>query len=102
MRILFSGNGFAEDEMIEWMEDGSCMVGNSLVEGIACLPIMAGFEGVLPRGADVGVAEGWEGNLSAATRARTPPMISARLRCTARRGAATRRCTTASVLMWNV
>ena len=34
------------------------MVVSGLVEGIACLSIMAGFEGVPPRGDDVGFAEG--------------------------------------------
>ena len=37
------------------------MVVNSLVEGIACFPLMAGFEGIPPRGGDVGAAEGWGG-----------------------------------------
>ena len=34
------------------------MVVNSLEEGIACFPMMGVFEGVPPRGDDVGFAEG--------------------------------------------
>ena len=34
------------------------MVVSGLVEGIACLPIMGGFEGVHPRGDVVGLVEG--------------------------------------------